>query len=542
MKLKKSLKAVFIILIIYLIILKISFYKLTQIFTSILPPNLFIIFSIIMIIFICEFKHLKKPFLNISKKTWIYLLIIFFVGVVLRTLIIPHHFGMVIDEPININIATNILEKNNAVSCENSFQPESCSFSFQSVGWPFFLSIFFSAFGLKTVLTFYLNILIGSLTVIGIFLFAYVLFQNEKIALLSAFLLSIYRTHIIWSSSANAIIFGCFLLLITSTIFFIYLKEKRENILFLFLTMLLYLLFVRAEMIITLIPYGILFLFGKNKHVFNNKTLVYISIVLLLSILYLSHFSSLYYTHTTVLEPRTEFNFNSFLTFLRTELFNFFNNTYYNLSLLLLAVIGMFYCFKKYKKNFIFLISCFTLLFITYTSYQSTGRLRFFINIIVILIIFSSLGTFWVLEKTKQKKKYFTLTKVIIIIILIYISIIETNQLYINKSSIPNVLLLKIPTLINKNTKEECVIISEEPLLISSTNTFKTIPMIDFRKNENEILKNLKKEKCVLFFKEYYCEARKSCENIIKKYSGEIFLEYKNENEEYTFYKLNFQK
>jgi len=68
-------------------------------------------------------------------------------------------------------------------------------------GYPFTLAVAYMFFGISEVVAFNLTVLLGSLSIILIFLIGYLLTKKEEIALFSALLFALIPVHIMWSGT-----------------------------------------------------------------------------------------------------------------------------------------------------------------------------------------------------------------------------------------------------------------------------------------------------------------------------------------------------
>src|SRR3989344_4181659 len=144
---------------------------------------LYVVFIAILVeLFFLKKKIITGLFKKIKKKTWIYLLIIFLSGFAIRMFIFPHFHLMYIDEPWNLEIAKNIAYKNEPVVCRYSHpDSEDCFLTQKPPAWPFLVSLLYRIFWPGSAAAFNLNVIIGSLSIILIFAFTYLVFNNEKV-------------------------------------------------------------------------------------------------------------------------------------------------------------------------------------------------------------------------------------------------------------------------------------------------------------------------------------------------------------------------
>jgi len=84
-------------------------------------------------------------------------------------------------------------------------------------------------FGASTLNLYILNLVIGSISVVLIFLLAYIIFRDEWIGLIAAFIFAINRLYIIYNGCGEVETFFIFTLLAALIIFFITIRSKSIN-------------------------------------------------------------------------------------------------------------------------------------------------------------------------------------------------------------------------------------------------------------------------------------------------------------------------
>lgn len=216
-------------------------------YKSTIVPVLYSLLILFIIIFFLNINLVIKQFRRIKKRTWMYLGIIFLAGFVLRFFIFPHAHLMYIDEPWYIETAKNINQRMEPVWCQYVGPgEENCSLTPKAPGWPFLISILFLLGGTYHSV-FYLSSMIGSLSIILMFLLTFLIFRQEKTALWSALLLAFVPIHIIWSNSVETNNASLFFVLLTMTFFFIYIHRRDTRIIPLVILGYIFAFLVRPE-------------------------------------------------------------------------------------------------------------------------------------------------------------------------------------------------------------------------------------------------------------------------------------------------------
>src|SRR3989344_5706083 len=147
-------------------------------------------------------KELINFFRKVPKTTWLLLLGIFVLALILRTAVAPATHRVYFDEDIYLDIGKEILLRGNGSLCNyGDSQCHEYAFMKWPNAYPTILAISYAIFGISEAVAFNLVILLGSLSVILIFLLAYVLTENHKISFYSSLLFALIPVHIMWSAT-----------------------------------------------------------------------------------------------------------------------------------------------------------------------------------------------------------------------------------------------------------------------------------------------------------------------------------------------------
>lgn len=385
---------------------------------TILPIMLTLIFFLILLFSIINFKTIRKAFSKISKKTWIILALIFLFGFVLRMWIVPHIHYIYFDEDMYLDMGKNIAETGKAYVCDYYSSGQCLSSSFypmMAVGFPFILALVFKLFGTSHTAAFSASAFFGSLSIILIFFVAYLLFKKEEIGLWSALVLCLSPTLIKWSGSAMPEATSLFFILLSLLAFLLYSKLKSLKILFFSFCILAFTLQFRLEYII-LLPF-LAFLFNnKGKKIFEWKFLIIFLLFLLLILpqllfVYNAYFKNLIATRPGPLAREIlPFQPASFLGKFASNL-KFWVDWNYNIPLFsLFSLIGAFYLLKK-KKIFSFLVGFFLVFIVIYSVYQQASLIllkqtRYFMPTYIPFAIFGGYGLYSLFKGFLKQKAY----------------------------------------------------------------------------------------------------------------------------------------
>ncbi len=179
-----------------------------------------VIFTLLLIFGLLAGRSLIRFFKNISRKTWLIILLIFLLGLALRLFISSHQLLQVEDEMGYMTTARGLLDNFFDIRHE------------RAMGWSLILAIAFKLFGLGVNTAFYTSSVLGALTVLNVFFIAFLLSKKEEIALYSASFFAILPLHIFWSCSAETNVPSLFFLTLGAFFCLLYFQNRANNILF----------------------------------------------------------------------------------------------------------------------------------------------------------------------------------------------------------------------------------------------------------------------------------------------------------------------
>ena len=196
-----------------------------------IPLFVLINFLLFLILIYLNWRYIKKFLLEIDKKTWILLAIIFIFVLSIRIFIPAHHHLMYIDEAWYMEAGKDMLQTGN----QGDYP--------KSIGWPFILTIVFGIFGINNWVALYASTLFGALTIFAMFFMSFIITKRKDLSLISALLFSLFPVHIMWSASAETNITSLFFILLTIFFCFLYYQNKKNSLLWLSLHYILRLLY-----------------------------------------------------------------------------------------------------------------------------------------------------------------------------------------------------------------------------------------------------------------------------------------------------------
>jgi len=396
---------------------------------------LLVLFSLISVFIYLNFKNIRKEFLKIKSKTWTYFLIIFILALILRGWIIPHTFEVINDEYFHIDKAKNLAEQQINAHCIFSLGGK-CRV-YEADHWPpgyhLILAAAFRIFGASPKAAFNLNALIGSLSVMLVFFIVYLLLKKENIALWGALLFTFIPVHLKLSGTATLEVMSLFFVLLTLLFLLIYFKNQSKSILILASLVLAYTVQIRLENILFVFLFGLMFIMFDKKLKEKIKSSNFTGLLLLMLILLIPCFLQIRYSgslkvpgwNDSLAEHIIHFSKN-----IKDNTLFWFKSYAYPLLYSLLSIVGLIFMVqKKEKRKIAILFSIwFLAFFIFYTSYSFGSFIhfgdswRFTDNLYVPLIIFASFGIESIvgLAKNKSTQKIIKLALIVFILLIPY--------------------------------------------------------------------------------------------------------------------------
>ncbi len=365
------------------------------------------------------FSCLKlKGFFHFKKNTLVILMILFIFAFVLRMFVIPHLHNLYFDELAYLDTAKNIAEDSNNCLCLYNIDGECkfCGYSLKAVGFSFLLGLIFKVFGSSASLGFGMVAIFGSFSVILMFLFVYLLFEKEKLALLASSILTFYPLHLRWSGSVSVEIVSMFFILLSLSSLLIYLK-KRGLLFFLnFVFITIFTIMLKEENLL-LFPFVVLpFFFIKD---FRKKALVIFVGFLILFIPYTISLIS-FHTSSDYSEKESRYTFWKAGSLLSWKFFkaSFLDNLYFfvdwhytSILVILFFLFGLVFLFRDYKKLFYLLLMALLSVPILFSAYigetLDLSDVRHYILTLVPFVVFSAYGLYKGIKILNRKEFFY---------------------------------------------------------------------------------------------------------------------------------------
>ena len=227
-----------------------------------------------------------------------------------------------------------------------------------------------------------------------------------------------------------------------------------------------------------------------------------------------------------------------------------FNNRYNPYLFVILFISGAVLMFLKRRKEALFLLSWFLLLWFVYFGswFQTLGgnttlfaKIRFFMSFYPILVIFMGYGIFLLsdfISKKLIKKDIFFL--ILLIVFLLFIPYSNEAAKYSFDSSN---LETKIPELAEIDIPSNCIIVANLPTILKSTTELNVVDLDIFLESKDYQLMIFNEYDCILFFEDITCDIwehqSKLCIKIKEDFLLEEFISYEYNDERFVFYTLS---
>lgn len=557
---------------------------------SLLPLFFTISFLLIIITFVLSFRKIRKQF-NIKKNTWIMLILIFLLGISLRTLT-PVYLTTYADEFAHIETGKNIVTYGRADMCiggYSDFEEKACTLYNEPAGFPYVVGLFFFFLGVSETSAYAINIIMGSLLGVIIFLFCFLLFRSEKTGLYSAFVVSILPLYILLSRNIEPDIVSAFFILLTFLSFLLFFKIRNFKIGVFATSILAFSMSIKQENIL-LIPLvlllAIIFVDMKNlrSKIKNYKFWLLVALLVVLVAPHIFHLSlelhpALFYGKPTATAVGGQLikmeNVGMNAQILNRAMWG----NFYPILINLFLVVGLIYAFKKYRKGGIFLIIFFSLYMFVYLAYSASIVEKYLITGLIPLICFAGIGMYAV-EGFVVPKLYGTARRRVInfaiplaIVLVLFLFFVPyfyevregLKPLNVDHGYPRDYIHYKEKEVINSIDEkiDNCYIVAERPVLFSATDL--KIIATGFVLYEQKPVRNvIDNGGCIFYFEDLYCtdfyslgsrcgienESIETCEKLRQsivskcrgmheKYQLQPYLEYEFDDFNFTVYNIS---
>lgn len=452
-----------------------------------------------------NFSKIRESFKGV-KKISVLILIIIFASIIFLDLLLPSFYGMTIDEPAIIHISSNIASQERNVFCEPIVEGEDCGLSFLPFGWPFAHSLLFKAFGISPSISMLMILLVKILTVFAVFLFTRYVSDKDWIALIASFVFATNSLFFFWSQTLNSVIPTTALIVFVLLFATMFYREKKLWQSSILLLLWAYSISIRTEMIVLIVPIGIVYL--KNYKLFNIKkeflTLLFGLLILSSFISFIPHFIQ---TQEGFLRSEEQiFGFGVLVSNITLEAGYWVNGYYFPLVFLFLSALGLIWYFKDdFFENSIMISTIIVILFI-YLFWHYSDQRRFFITIMPIIALYTVLGVkqlSLVLKPYKSHSRKIFFAAIILVIIILGVSDAIDGFNLVKNIEEEYTLSSKIESMI----PDGCLLIMEEPVMLPYMHDSKKISFSSML--QSGLLEKYKG--CAYLYYDSFCRERDGC-------------------------------
>lgn len=418
----------------------------------------------------------------------------------------------------------------------------------KSIGWPAFISLFFTFMPIKLLSVFYINLIIGSLTVIPFYMLLRSFGLSSIQSSFAPFFLVLSPLHIAWSTAAKNNHLSIFAILMTLFFAKAFLNKVSIKLFLLVIISTCFSALIRPEnyILFPVLFLGFWYIFKKR----SNHFIKYLPLFLILSLLCVVNLLTVYEFQTSVnwLETYDDPGFSG----ANWSLSNLWNNTFKYIPKILFgkdqpsfialcAFLGLPIGLKKYKNLSVYCVTYFLIfsLIYFYSYFQIFGgKDRFYMTFYIPIFIFASFFFIEIISKLKSKS---------IFIGLLYPAFALIHYPYIKKMPYfnheSNILQSELPQRLTEIVKNHCTVYSLSTLPIKVTTNFKTQYLENYNPMHNQ------QNSCEYFLEDKFCfdwnqdGLSPQCEGFKKKYLLKEVKTFRYKSEKFTLYKIiNRQK
>lgn len=419
------------------------------------------LFAALILAIIIAVPILKKDSLKIKKRT-LKILVLIIIAFLASEIIFVTPFHLIYnDEYIYESIAKTMLYQHEFGVCSFSSQlycvPGTIGIFHQPGGWPLIEAVGFSIFGVSNNVAFDTNLLFGAFSVLLLFLISIELFRDESAAMLASLIFAFLPLFDTYVRTAIPDLSTTMFELLTIYFALFYMRTKKTSIGVAAVFAASYTLVTKVDGII-IIPLLLLILIS-NRHIFEGNAakrqirvlgiLIVLFIIISVPALIFTYISSLHSFGANVSAGQTKFGIsylgnntvNNALFFLgaydsvHVSRYNYVYHVEFPVEITLLGIIGLIYLGGSgMRRELLFLIGWFALIFVFYSSYYAGSTLyglgvdtRYYLADFAALSIMAGAGGSYLYSKSTPylknpskkgygKKQYFAIFLAILII------------------------------------------------------------------------------------------------------------------------------
>ncbi|MDP7491623.1 MAG: glycosyltransferase family 39 protein [Candidatus Undinarchaeales archaeon] len=518
---------------------------LNDLLRPLIPDSALIAFFLFLTALFSARRSISCQFGRIGRGTWSLLAVVILATLWIRLTIPPHQHVIYVDEAQYMEAGKEMLRTGRQGEL------------ILSVGWPFVLRLAFALFGTSNWVAINTSILLGTLSVVPLFLLAYLATDRTDLALVAAVVLSLYPPHVRWSATAASNASSLFFMLLTLVFFMISYRTERTSVAWLAWMSIAFTTQFRPEnhVLIVLFPLGRAILGSSGKRMLGSGHMVQGFIMLLLVLPNLAQ----------VLEDNVYTNWiesdsDGRMTGSNWSLSNLFNNSrdyapelfggvYHPMIVSALAAIGVIGLTTRRRRESLFLMTGFVVLWLVYfTSWFQTlaGRDRFYMGLYPFIAIYAAAGAVHVADAlsgllTRSWTRWCALILASVLAVHIYIPYTMFGSMTYSQSTLA--LETRIPEQAEQELPPGCVIVANWPVILRSTTELEVVDLDEFIQLLPVQEELFGRTDCILFFEDYTCLDWKPylaqrCELLRMMFNTEPYRSYVEGETRYTFHRI----
>lgn len=508
---------------------------------------LFLMYALLFSLFIAlgfvKWGKIVSLFAGIRRKTWLWLLITFLVGGVLRFSVFPSYHMMYTDESLYLEMASNFNHRLQPVQCLTyDAAGETCLPLYtKPPGWPFLISLGFLAFGEEEGVGFFLSALFGSLSILFIFILGFLIFRSDRAGLWAAFLLALSPLHILWSHSSETNIPSTFFVLLVLAVLFLYRETSNNTLLLPLLALFLLSVSIRYENVLFLLLMAPPFCADAiARYSSKHRTALLAGLLIIpmfLALAFVLQVAELFYINLA---------FSTLPSLYLTRLPSFLgeisiNYAYFALSLPLLMRRNR----RAVPENSIFFVAGALLIFSIFTL-PIYSESRFALTPSVFLILLAALSLDRICSAARTKIPALLTAGIILLLLFGWIANLHEGKRRIFPPGLyfSDLQLLETESSrqIRDSVPRECIIIADQPVVIEPT-PIRLMHTNTAILNPSVVDTYLKKGECIYFFSDIYCtgavmDSLRTCRRFLEMFSVSPELSFSQKTNEYTLFKV----
>lgn len=500
-----------------------------------------ILVAVILFLIVKTAPALIKELKKVKKWAWIVLLLIVCISFLIRFLVVPHQHMMYCDESYYGNAARNILLFGSNARCffdpyENKTE---CFNTKSTVGWNSFLVISYALFGTNDLVAIRTSAFFGAISVILIFILAYVVFGNEMIGLMSALLLCLFPQHALWSGTSEVNVFVLFLALLMFIGLSIYFKTNSKWTHWLSIGLFLLMIQVKFEYFLFIISFLLIYFLKRRTIKSGLKEIIVPWAIGIPSLVCFVFEASL-----SFIDTNATYSVNLFLANSLQEFTKIFAGHYFSFAVFVLGALGLIIAMlERWKRDLTLTITApLILLFGLYVAFPYGGQSRYFIIVHWLFLVYAPFfvwstalylvqnlfriskkifnkGQRWKNHNQKYQRSNFRKSKkpdaLLIIICSVVLVLVFSLPIHSVIKEIEKFrpwpyysLATRVPTMLKKDFNESCIFITqnEEADIISASVHNRVITLEQIMSDPGlEITNQFAKDHCVLYYKGLIC-------------------------------------